>query len=78
MDYSAVSQAAKRFEQESKASHKIGEIKQKMITALRENWISTVETWTQNLVKFITNINLELIIKNLYFFIKKRGFLRIL
>jgi len=37
MDYSAVSQAAKRFEQESKVSHKIGEIKQKIIAALREN-----------------------------------------
>jgi hypothetical protein len=36
MDYSAVSQAAKRFEQESKVSHKIGEIKQKMMAALRE------------------------------------------
>ena len=72
MDYSAVSQAAKRFEQESKVSHKIGEIKKKTIAALRDNWISTVETWTQNLVKFITNINLELIIKNLYFFIKKK------
>ena len=37
MDYSAVSQAAKRFEQKSKAYHKIGDIKQKMIVALREN-----------------------------------------
>ena len=37
MDYSAVSQAAKRFEQKSKASHKIGEIKQKMMAVLREN-----------------------------------------
>jgi hypothetical protein len=37
MDYSAVSQAAKKFEQESKVNHKIGEIKQKMITALKEN-----------------------------------------
>jgi chromosomal replication initiation ATPase DnaA len=37
MDYSAVSQAAKRFEQESKTNHKIGEIKQKMMAALREN-----------------------------------------
>jgi len=27
MDYSAVSQVAKRFEQESKVNHKIGEIK---------------------------------------------------
>jgi len=34
-----------------------------MITALRENWTSTVETWIQNLVKFITNINIELITK---------------
>jgi len=37
MDYSAVSQTAKKFEQESKVNHKIGEIKQKMIAALREN-----------------------------------------
>jgi len=37
MDYSAVSQAAKRFEQESKVNHKIREIKQKMIATLREN-----------------------------------------
>jgi len=37
MDYSAVSQAAKRFEQKSKVNYKIGEIKQKMIVALREN-----------------------------------------
>ena len=37
MDYSAVSQTAKRFEQESKTNHKIGEIKQKMMAALRDN-----------------------------------------
>jgi len=37
MDYSAVSQTAKRFEQESKVNNKIGDIKQKMITALKEN-----------------------------------------
>ena len=37
MDYSTVSQAAKRFEQESKTNHKIGEIKQKTISALKEN-----------------------------------------
>jgi hypothetical protein len=37
MDYSAVSQAAKRFEQKSKVNHKIEEIKQKVITALRDN-----------------------------------------
>ena len=46
MDYSAVSQAAKIFEQESKVSQKIGEIKQKIIAALRENWMSNVEDWT--------------------------------
>jgi len=44
MDYAAVSQAAKRFEQKSKANHKIGEVKQKMVTALRENLMSNVET----------------------------------
>jgi hypothetical protein len=37
MDYSAVSQAAKRFKQKSKVNHKIGEIKQKMMVTLREN-----------------------------------------
>jgi len=37
MDYSAVSPAAKRFEQESKVNHKIGEIKQKIIAVLRDN-----------------------------------------
>jgi hypothetical protein len=37
MDYSTVSQAAKRFEQESKTNHKIGEIKQKMMATLRDN-----------------------------------------
>jgi hypothetical protein len=37
MDYSAVSQAAKRFEQEIKVNHKIGEIKQKIIAALKKN-----------------------------------------
>ncbi len=37
MDYSAVSQAAKRFEQKSKTNYKIEEIKQKMIEVLREN-----------------------------------------
>ena len=37
MDYSAVSQAAKRFEQKSKDNHKIGEIKQKMIAEVKEN-----------------------------------------
>jgi len=36
MDYSAVSQAAKRFEQKSKVNRKISEIKQKMMAALRE------------------------------------------
>jgi hypothetical protein len=37
MDYPDVSQTAKRFEQESKVNHEIEEIKQKMITVLREN-----------------------------------------
>jgi len=37
IDYSAVSQAAKRFEQKSKVNHKISQIKQKMTTALKEN-----------------------------------------
>jgi DNA-binding MarR family transcriptional regulator len=35
MDYSAVSQAAKRFEQKSKVNRKISEIKQKMITVFQ-------------------------------------------
>jgi len=37
MDYSAVSQADKRFEKENEVNHEIGESKQKMITAFREN-----------------------------------------
>jgi len=37
MDYPVVSQAAKRFEQESKVNHKIGEMEQKMTAALKEN-----------------------------------------
>jgi hypothetical protein len=37
IDYSTVSQTAQRFEQESKTNHKIGEIKQKIIAALKEN-----------------------------------------
>jgi hypothetical protein len=32
-----VSQAAKRFEQESKVNHEIGEIKQEMMAASKEN-----------------------------------------
>ena len=36
MDYSAVSQAAKRFEQKSEVNHEIKEVMQKMITALKE------------------------------------------
>ena len=39
MDYSAVSQTAKRFEQEIKVNHIVGEIKQKMMAALRKNSI---------------------------------------
>jgi hypothetical protein len=37
MDYPAVFWAAKRFEKESKANHKIEKSKQKMMAALREN-----------------------------------------
>jgi hypothetical protein len=37
MDYSTVSQIAKRFEQKSKDNHKIGKIKQKMMEVLRDN-----------------------------------------
>jgi len=37
MDYSAASQAAKRFEQESKVNTKIRDINQKMMPGLREN-----------------------------------------
>ena len=36
MDYSAVSQAAKRFEQKSEVNHEIKEIVKKVITALKE------------------------------------------
>jgi hypothetical protein len=44
LDYSTVSQAAKRFEQKSKVNHKIREIKQKMMEVLRKNSMSNVET----------------------------------
>ncbi len=37
MDYSAVSQAVKRFEQKNKVNHEMGEIKQKVMVALKEN-----------------------------------------
>jgi len=37
MDYSTVSQTAKRFEQESKVNHEIEEIKKRMMAALRED-----------------------------------------
>jgi len=36
MDYSAVSQAAKRFEQKSEVNSKIKENMQKVVTALKE------------------------------------------
>ena len=36
IDYSAVSRAAKRFEQENKVNHIIGGIKQKMMATLKE------------------------------------------
>jgi len=36
MDYSAVSQAAKRFEQKSEVNHEIKKIMQKVIVALKE------------------------------------------
>ena len=45
MDYSAVSQAAKRFEQKSEANHEIKEVMQKVVTVLKEEWMSNVETW---------------------------------
>ena len=44
MDYSAVSQAAKRFEQKTEVNHEIKEVMQRVITALKEVWISNVET----------------------------------
>lgn len=44
MDYSAVSQAAKRFEQKSKVNDKIKESLQKVIKALKEIRMSNVET----------------------------------
>jgi len=36
MDYSAVSQAAKRFEQKTEVDHEIKEVMQRVITALKE------------------------------------------
>ena len=44
MDYSAVSQAAKRFEQKSEVNHEIKEVMQRVITALKEACMSNVET----------------------------------
>ena len=41
----AVSQAAKRFEQKIEVNHEIKEVMQKMIKALKELWMSNVETW---------------------------------
>ena len=46
MDYSAVSQAAKRFEQKSEANHEINEVIQKIIIALKEEWMSNVDRLT--------------------------------
>ena len=48
MDYSAASQAAKRFEQESKVNTKIRDINQKMMPGLRENWMYNIEVRPQN------------------------------
>ena len=45
MDYSAVSQAAKRFEQKSEANNEIEEYMQKVLIALKEIWMSNVENW---------------------------------
>jgi len=36
MDYSAVSQAAKRFEQKCKVNHEIKKFMQKVVTTLKE------------------------------------------
>ena len=44
MDYSAVSQVAKRFEQKSEVNDEIKENMQKVITALKEIRMSNVET----------------------------------
>ena len=43
MNYSAVSQAAKRFEQKSEVNNGIKKDMQKVITALKEIWMSNVE-----------------------------------
>ena len=51
MDYSAVSQAAKRFEQKSEVNDEIKENLQKVITALKEIWMSNVETWPHSAFK---------------------------
>ena len=39
-----LSQAAKRFEQKSEVNQEIKEVMQKMITVLKEVWMSNVET----------------------------------
>ena len=54
MDYSAVSQAAKRFEQKSKDNHKIGKIKQKMMAVLKENFLNF--TWYCSIIFIIKYI----------------------
>ena len=48
MDYSAISQAAKRFEQENKVNHKVGESKHKIIATLREDWMSNIEPYPKS------------------------------
>ena len=59
MNCSADSQADKRFEQKGKVNHKIGEIKRKMITTLRENWMSNVEAWTKIFIKKVFKIKIS-------------------
>ena len=84
MDYSAVSQAVKRLEQESKVNHEMGEIKQKIKAALRDNWMPNAETGTYkfSFIKLALNDNtaitakkkLSINNKNLKYSKKKRIF----
>jgi hypothetical protein len=77
MDYSTVSQAAKRFEQKSKVNHKIGEIKQKIIEAYHIKRIKCQMWRTQNSKIYLTLFiieNCKSIVIKLILFYKKEDF----
>jgi len=51
--FSAVSQAAKRFEKKCEGNQEIKEVMQKVVKALKEEWMSNVETWPLYCAKII-------------------------